>query len=341
MPDLKPLEWKNNRLILLDQTRLPGEEIYLEISDYQQVVSAIKCLAVRGAPAIGVAAAYGIVLGALQIKAKTKPEFLAELKIVLKNLAASRPTARNLFWAIEQMNRKIEAENDVETLKKSLIEEAIRIHSEQMEADLQMAKLGATLFKNGDTILTHCNTGPLATAGFGTALGVIKQAFNQLQNIQVIATETRPLLQGARLTAFELKKAGVPFTLITDSMSGSFMRRGKINAVIVGADRIAANGDTANKIGTYSLAVLAKAHNLPFYIAAPTSTIDLSIASGAEIVIEERNPDEVTCIRGIRTAPQDIQIANPAFDVTPSKYITAIVTEKAIIRRPYLKGLRK
>jgi methylthioribose-1-phosphate isomerase len=341
MPDLKPLQWINNKLILLDQTRLPGEETYLEITDYKEVVTAIKCLAVRGAPAIGVAAAYGVALGALQIRAKNQSVFLDKLKIVIRELAKSRPTARNLFWALEQMDLIIQTEENVEKLKIALIERANRIHSEQMESDLQMAKYGATLFKDGNKILTHCNTGPLATAGYGTALGVIKQAFLQYKNIQVIATETRPLLQGARLTAFELKKAGIPFTLITDSMAGSLMRLGKINSVITGADRIAANGDTANKIGTYSLAVLAKAHNIPFYIAAPTSTIDLSIASGDKIIIEERQPEEVICIQGTRIAPEDICVVNPSFDVTPHQYISAIITEKGIIKEPFIEVLRK
>jgi methylthioribose-1-phosphate isomerase len=339
MPDLKPLQWQDNKLILLDQTRLPGEEIYLEITDYKEVVSAIKCLAVRGAPAIGVAAAYGTVLGALQIQAESKTEFLDQLEIVTWNLAQSRPTARNLFWAIEQMDRTAKSAKDIRDIINSLIKEALKIHSDQMESDRKMAELGATLFKDGDTILTHCNTGPLATAGCGTALGVIKQAHTLLKNIHVVVDETRPLLQGARLTAFELKKAGVPFTLITDSMAGSFMRLGRINAVIVGADRITSNGDTANKIGTYSVAVLAKAHSIPFYVAAPTSTVDMSLKTGDEIVIEERRPEEVTCIKDVHISPEGIRAANPAFDVTPHKYITAIITEKGIIREPFEKGL--
>lgn len=339
MSDLKPLQWQKNKLILLDQTRLPGEEIYLEISDYLEVVSAIKCLAVRGAPAIGIAAAYGTVLGALQIQTNNKAEFLDKLKTVTRSLAASRPTARNLFWAIEQMERAADKAGDIQAIKKALIEEALKIHSDQIESDRKMAEFGAALFKDGDTILTHCNTGPLATGGCGTALGVIKQTHTQFKNIQVIVDETRPLLQGARLTAFELKKAGVTFTLITDSMAGSFMRLGKVDAVIVGADRIASNGDTANKIGTYSLAVLAKAHNIPFYIAAPFSTVDTSLKSGDEIKIEERQPEEVTCIKGMRIAPGDVRVANPAFDVTPHKYITAIITERGIIKEPYKRGL--
>jgi len=339
MPDLVPLEWKNNKLLLLDQTRLPREEIYLEITDYPELADAIKRLAVRGAPAIGVAAAYGVALGALNIRAQDKPDFLNRLKEVTKTLAASRPTARNLFWAIERMQRVAEAAKDIESTRQALVAEARKIHAEQMESDKSLSRLGAALIGEKDTILTHCNTGPLATAGYGTALGVIKMASEQGKKIRVIATETRPLLQGARLTACELKKAGIPFTLITDSMAGSFMRQGKINAVIVGADRIARNGDTANKIGTYTLAVLAKVHHIPFYIAAPVSTIDSSIASGDEIIIEERQETEITCIQGIRTTPEGIRVANPAFDVTPHEYISAIITENGIIRKPCEEGI--
>jgi methylthioribose-1-phosphate isomerase len=340
MSDLVPVEWRNNKLILLDQTRLPQEEVYLEISDYREVAEAIKRLAVRGAPAIGVAAAYGVALGAQPIYAETKDEFLTQLSKVTRTLWDSRPTARNLFWAIERINRIAEQALDIEQTKKDLVNEAVKIHQEQIESDKTLSQLGSALFNQGDTILTHCNTGALATAGYGTALGVIKQAYAEGREIQVIATETRPLLQGARLTACELKKAGIPFTLITDSMAGSFMRQKKVNAVIVGADRIARNGDTANKIGTYTLAVLAKEHHLPFYIAAPISTIDLSIASGDEIIIEERKPEEVTSIQGFCTAPQGIQAANPAFDVTPHQYITAIITEKGIIREPFEEGMK-
>lgn len=338
MSDLEPVEWRDNKLIILDQTRLPREEVYLEITRYPEVASAIKRLAVRGAPAIGVAAAYGIALGALEIQAKTKTEFLTELNRVTKTLGDSRPTARNLFWAIERMNRLAESAQDTESIKKTLVEEALKIHQEQIESDKVLARLGATLFNEGDTILTHCNAGALATAGYGTALGVIKQAFAEGKQIQVIATETRPLLQGARLTAFELKKAGIPFTLITDSMAGSFMLRRKIKAVVVGADRIAKNGDTANKIGTYSLAVLAKEHDIHFYVAAPMSTVDLSIDSGEQIVIEERQSEEITCIREVCHAPEGIRAANPAFDVTPHRYISAIITDKGIIKEPFAKG---
>jgi methylthioribose-1-phosphate isomerase len=341
MTEFVPVKWHENKLILLDQTRLPTEEVYLELTRYPEVADSIKRLAVRGAPAIGVAAAYGVALGALEIQAGTRPEFLTQLKSVMKTLADSRPTARNLFWAIERMERVASSGKTITEIKKSLVNEALKIHQEQIESDRELSLLGATLIDEGDTILTICNTGILATAGYGTALGVIKQTSAEGKNIKVIAVETRPLLQGARLTACELKKAGIPFILITDSMAGSFMRQGKVDAVITGADRIARNGDTANKIGTYTLAVLAKEHGLPFYVAAPSSTIDLSIASGDDIVIEERQPEEVTCFQGVRTAPEGIRVANPAFDVTPHEYITAIITEKGIFRGEFEKALKE
>jgi methylthioribose-1-phosphate isomerase len=341
MTDLKPVEWRNDKLIILDQTRLPGEEVYLEITDYQKAVEAIQRLAVRGAPAIGVAAGYAVALGALAIKTMVKAEFLVEMQKVISSISQSRPTARNLFCAIERMEEIVTRGRDPVSIKAALVEQAIKIHHDQMQSDTQLSLLGAALLKEGDTVLTHCNTGALATAGYGTALGVIKQAFTQGKKIRVIATETRPLLQGARLTAFELKRAGIPFALITDSMAGSLMRRGVIDVVIVGADRIARNGDTANKIGTYSLAVLAKEHDLPFYVAAPVSTIDLSLPTGEGIIIEERSSDEVTGFQGLRTAPQDVPVFNPAFDVTPYQYITAIVTEKGIVRGQYEQELLK
>jgi methylthioribose-1-phosphate isomerase len=341
MPELVPLEWINHKLRVLDQTRLPGEEVYHELDHYQDLITDIKRLAIRGAPAIGVAAAYGVALGALSIKGKTKTDFLKKLKVVIKDIGDSRPTARNLFWALEHMEKIAKSGENPEQIQDCLIKEAQKIHREQVESDKKLSRSGASLIREGDTILTHCNAGALATAGFGTALGVIKYAFAEGKLIRVVATETRPLLQGARLTACELKKAGIPFTLITDSMAGSFMRQGKINGVVVGADRIAANGDTANKIGTYTLAVLAREHDLPFYIAAPTSTIDIKISSGDKIVIEERNPEEVACFQGICTTPEDIQIANPAFDVTPHRYISAIITEKGIIRKPFNKGIKE
>jgi methylthioribose-1-phosphate isomerase len=337
---MKAIEWLGDRVRILDQARLPQKEAYLELRRYQDVASAIAELKIRGAPAIGVAGAYGLALGALKIKARSRDDFLKKLRAVSQAIAATRPTARNLFRALERMQRAGDSAKDIEQIKKALINEAIKIHSEEAAATRKLSQLGAELIKDGSSILTHCNAGPLATTGYGTALGVIIKAREQGKRIKVFATETRPLLQGARITAWELKKAKVPFTLITDSMAGYFMGRGEIDGVIVGADRIAANGDTANKIGTYTLAVLAKEHNIPFYVAAPTTTIDMTLASGAEIPIEERSPEEVTHIQGVATAPAGVKARNPAFDVTPHRYITAIITESGIIREPYGKGFR-
>jgi methylthioribose-1-phosphate isomerase len=340
LTNLIPLEWQGSKLRLLDQTLLPREEVYLEITDYRQVVSAIQRLAVRGAPAIGIAAAYGVVLGALSVQTCDKEVLAKELQTVFAALASSRPTARNLFWALEQMQQVKEKGKEAEEIKQNMVAQALKIHAEQMASDLTLSRSGASLIQAGDTILTHCNAGALATGGYGTALGVIKQAHADGKKIRAVATETRPLLQGARLTACELIAAGVPFTLITDSMGGAFMRQGKVQAVVVGADCIATNGDTANKIGTYTLAVVAKEHQIPFYIAAPTSTIDTSITSGDEIIIEERPQEEVTSFHGELTVPEGTLAANPAFDVTPHRYISAIITEKGIIRAPFEEGIR-
>ena len=331
---MKTIEWLGNKLKIIDQTKLPETIVYAELFDYHEVVAAIKEMKVRGAPAIGVAAAYGIALGAQNIKAQNKAEFLSQFAEILHAFSAARPTAVNLFRAIDRMKKTASA-SDFTTMKQVLIDEAKAIHADEEAATERLSRLGAELIEDGFTILTHCNAGPLATAGYGTALGVIKAAAEQGKKIDVIATETRPLLQGARLTAWELMQENIPTTLITDSMAGYFMSRGKINCVIVGADRIAANGDTANKIGTYTLAVLAAENGIPFYVAAPTSTIDLSLKSGDEIPIEERSPEEVTSIGGISLAPKGVKAANPAFDVTPHKYITAIITEKGIIKEPY------
>lgn len=336
----QPIEWLGNKVKLLDQTRLPHEEVYLELNDYQEVATAIKEMRIRGAPAIGVAGAYGIALGALKIKAGSRDEFLLRLKDIMQTIATTRPTARNLFVAIDRMQQAAGAGGDMEQIKKALVNEAARIHSEEAEATGKLARFGAELIKDGATILTHCNTGPLATAGYGTALGVIRQAKEQGKKIKVLASETRPLLQGARLTTWELKQALIPFTLITDSMAGYFLSRGEVDCIIIGADRIAANGDTANKIGSYTLAVLAMENGIPFYVAAPVSTIDLSLACGDEIPIEERDPDEVTHLQGVSTAPDGTRAANPAFDVTPHYYITAIITEKGIIKAPYIEKLK-
>jgi methylthioribose-1-phosphate isomerase len=338
---IKPVEFKDNKLVIIDQTQLPGKLVHLELHNYPDVVSAIKTMKVRGAPAIGVAAAYGIALGAQNIKTDDKSKFLSELDKILQAFAASRPTAVNLFRAIDRMKKASETGGEVAQIKQVLIDEARAIHAEEEAATLSLSRLGAELIKDGFTVMTHCNAGALATAGYGTALGVIRAAKEQGKKIEVIATETRPLLQGSCLTAWELMQDKIPVTLITDSMAGHFMSRGKVDCVIVGADRIAANGDTANKIGTYTLAVLAKENGIPFYVAAPTSTIDLSLKSGAEIPIEERNPEEVTGIKGVRLAPAGVTAANPAFDVTPHRYITAIITEKELIRKTYRSGLNR
>jgi methylthioribose-1-phosphate isomerase len=338
---MKAIEWLDDRVRILDQTRLPQKEVYLELSRCQDIASAIAELKIRGAPAIGVAGTYAVVLGALKIKATAKGDFLRKFRAVSQTIASTRPTARNLFRALDRMLKVAESGKDVDQIKTALVGEAIAIHTEEAEATLKLSQLGAELLKDGFTVLTHCNTGALATAGYGTALGVIKQAFEQGKRIKVLATETRPLLQGARITAWELKKAGIPFKLITDSMAGYFMSRGEVDCVIVGADRIASNGDTANKIGTYTLAVLAKENGIPFYVAAPTTTIDPSLASGDEIPIEQRSPSEVTRIQGVAIAPEGIEVANPAFDVTPHPYITAIITESGIIRQPLGEGLKE
>ncbi len=338
---LKAIEWLDNRLRILDQSKLPWEQALANLANYQDVALAIKEMRIRGAPAIGVAAAYGIALGAQDIKTTDKDNFLNQLNQVMQTLATTRPTAVNLFQAINRMRKITAIGGNIPEIKEALINEAKQIHQEEIEATKRLSQLGAELIQDGFAILTHCNAGSLATAGYGTALGVIKAAKEQGKRVSVIVTETRPLLQGARLTTWELKQEGIPVTLITDSMAGYFMHQNKIDCVIVGADRIAANGDVANKIGTYTLAVLAKENDIPFYVAAPTTTIDLSLPSGAEIPIEERDPDEVTHIQGIRIAPGEIDVANPAFDVTPHNYITTIITEKGIIKEPYIERLRE
>ncbi len=336
---MKAIEWLGDRARLIDQTLLPAEERYIEIKDHQAMVAAIKDMQVRGAPAIGVAAAYGIALGALETETSSKGEFLSRLERTIEAIAATRPTARNLFMATERMKQVAQMLGDVPSLKKRLVDEAVAIHQAEERATAEISRLGASLINKGDTVLTHCNAGPLATAGFGTALGVIIEAYRQGKGIRVLVDETRPRLQGARLTAWELKAAGVPFRLITDSMSGHFMQRGEVKCCVVGADRIARNGDTANKIGTYTVAVLANAHNIPFYVAAPFTTFDVNIASGGEIPIEERCADEVVKIEGQFIAPEGTEVCNPVFDVTPHRLITAIITEKGIIRQPFEEGI--
>jgi len=341
MKDFKIIEWLGDRIKIIDQTELPHKEVFLELHDCHEVAEAIKKLCIRGAPDIGVAAAYGFALAAQGIKASSKADFLTRLRPVSETLASSRPTAVNLFWALERMNKVAQSGKNVSQIKAALISEAQRIEAENDEANRRLSEFGAELIQDGFTILTHCNAGSLATAGYGTALGVIKMAKEQGKKVKVYANETRPLLQGARLTVWEMLKENIPVTLITDSMAGYFMNKGAINCVIVGADRIAANGDVANKIGTYTMAVLAAENGIPFYVAAPMSTVDFSLSSGADIPIEERNPDEVTHIRGIRIAPEGAKAANPAFDVTPHCYVSAIITEKGIAREPYVERMKK
>jgi methylthioribose-1-phosphate isomerase len=338
----KTIVWKDDRVVILDQRRLPGEEVYLECFDVAAVVEAIKTMAIRGAPAIGIAAAMGLSLGALGIGKKDFTSLYKELSVICDTLKGARPTAVNLHWALERMKRVCEANRDktVEAIQRLLVGEALAILEEDIEANKKIGEHGKALISDGNTILTHCNAGALATGGYGTALGVIRSAWEEGKKIKVIATETRPLLQGARLTAWELAREGIPVTLITDNMAGSIMQSGEIDLVIVGADRIARNGDVANKIGTYTLAVLAKKHEVPFYVAAPLSTFDWTIQTGREIPIEERAPEEVTAPWGTRLAPEGVGVRNPAFDVTPHRYVSAIVTEQGIVKPPFAEGVK-
>jgi methylthioribose-1-phosphate isomerase len=343
---IRTIFWEDNTVVMIDQNALPLEEKYLVCRNYQEVVRAIKDLTIRGAPAIGVAAAMGIALGMHNIYPVTEAEFKRSFNDICAQFSQARPTARNLFWGIERMNRCFETalssvNNNPEVIKQSLIDEAIRICEEDISINRKIGVNGRSLIQNGDNILTHCNAGALATAGYGTALGVVRAAWEEGKKIHVFVDETRPVLQGARLTAWELMKENIPATLITDNMAGFLMKQGKINKIIVGADRIAANGDAANKIGTYSLAVLARAHEIPFYIAAPLSTFDVTIKTGEDIPIEERNSDEVTTFRGIKTAPEGIPVYNPAFDVTPNDYITAIITEAGVAVPPLQQSIKE
>ncbi|MEO5657562.1 MAG: S-methyl-5-thioribose-1-phosphate isomerase [Nitrospiria bacterium] len=334
-PSFITVGWYQDRVRLLDQRRLPDEVVYLECADYSDVADAIRNLSVRGAPAIGIAAAMGLALGARAISAHERGPWLDQVHRIAEALAATRPTAVNLFWALDRMTRVAasDPERTVADMAARLVVESQAILDEDIAMNRAMGVIGATLIHQGDTILTHCNAGALATGGYGTALGVIRAACEAGKQIRVVADETRPVLQGARLTAWELMQDAIPVTLITDNMAGALMRQGGIQGCIVGADRIAANGDVANKIGTYSVAVLARHHGLPFYVAAPTSTLDLSIASGAQIPIETRDPREVTHVNNLaHIAPEGVVVANPAFDVTPAELITAIITEKGAFR---------
>jgi len=341
---IKTLCWTDEGVVMIDQRRLPTEELYPVFRTYQEVAQAIKDMVVRGAPAIGVAAAMGVALGARDTHTEDQAEFEREFDHICEVIGSTRPTAVNLFWAIERMRtlyHTLKREGcSLSEVRARLIAEANLMHDEDVAANQAMGRHGAELIPDGATVLTHCNAGALATAGYGTALGVIRAAVEAGKQIAVFADETRPFLQGARLTAWELHKDQIPVTLITDNMAGHFMKRGRIDCVIVGADRIAANGDVANKIGTYSVAVLAKENHIPFYVAAPTSTLDLSLKSGDEIPIEERGEQEVTHVQGAQLAPAGIQIANPAFDVTPHRYVAAIITERGVARAPYEESLR-
>ncbi|MGV7220027.1 MAG: S-methyl-5-thioribose-1-phosphate isomerase [Nitrospinales bacterium] len=340
---VKTIEYIDGVVRMIDQTRLPLEKVFVDCKSVDDVGHAIKTMVIRGAPAIGVAAAMGVSLAAESIKADNFEKFFTELEIKCNQLAKSRPTAVNLFWAIERM-KKVAKDNSslsLPDLKARLKKESVDILNEDVAANKNIGDHGQTLVQDGNSILTHCNAGALATAGFGTALGVVRASVNEGKNISVFANETRPFLQGARLTAWELKEDNIPVTVITDNMCGHIMKNKRIDLVVVGADRIAANGDVANKIGTYMVAVLARENNIPFYVAAPISTLDLSLKSGDEIPIEERSGDEVLSIGGQRIAPEGVAAAHPAFDITPNHFITAIITDKGIAKNPYTETLKK
>jgi methylthioribose-1-phosphate isomerase len=340
----QPIEWTSQGVVMLDQRRLPTEVVHHTFTDYREVAGAIRDMVIRGAPAIGVAAAMGVALGVERSKARTLQELRAEFPLICQALRQTRPTAVDLFWAIERMTRRYEqlaaANTPLETIRRAMVDEARAVHAEKRATDEAIGRFGAELMPAEGQVMTQCNAGALATGGIGTALGVIRVAVEQGRRLHVLVPETRPYLQGARLTAWELHEGGIPLTLITDNMVGHFMKEGSVGAVVVGADRIAANGDTANKIGTYQIAVLAREHAVPFYVAAPISTFDLTIPSGEQIPIEERATDEVTHLRGVRIAP-DVPAANPAFDVTPARLISAIICERGVARPPYAESLRR
>ena len=340
---IQTLEWTDSGVRFIDQTKLPTEETYVNCRTSEQVADVIRNMVVRGAPAIGVAAAMGIAVGVKNSKAETVGDLKRDFDQSCEMIGKTRPTAVNLFWAIRRMQNKFEfiRIRPLPQIKQALIEEAQRMHAEDIAANQAMGRFGATLMPSSGGVLTHCNAGALATCGYGTALGVIRAAVEQGKKIHVYADETRPFLQGSRLTAWELMKDGIPTTVISDNMAGAMMKQGKIGAIVVGADRIAANGDVANKIGTYTVAVLAKEHKIPFYVAAPFSTIDLETPDGSKIPIEQRNAKEVTHIAGRQMVPEGVQVENPAFDVTPAEYVTAIVTERGIARAPYDDALKK
>src|SRR5450432_1760464 len=340
----QPIEWTEEGVIMLDQRRLPAEEISYTYTDYREVAKAIREMVIRGAPAIGVAAAMGVALGVLHSPAKSVDELHAEFSEICSALAKTRPTAVDLFWALERMHQRFDElcarSSQLSDIKRGMVEEAKLVHLEKKATDQAIGEYGAEFMPREGQVMTQCNAGALATGGIGTALGVIRVAYQQGRKIHILVPETRPYLQGARLTAWELHKGGIPLTLITDNMVGHFMKTGKVGAVVTGADRIAANGDTANKIGTYQIAVLAKENNVPFYIAAPISTFDLAIPDGTYIPIEERTAAEVTHIQGVQIAPANVHAAHPAFDVTPNRYITAIFTERGVAKAPFTESLK-
>ena len=343
---IKTVEWTAEGVRMIDQRLLPTEEKYLTLRSCEEVADRIREMAVRGAPAIGVAAAMGLAVGLKQAVATSTPDLQYDFDYMCDLMSRTRPTAVNLFWAIERMrgafSRAAASTSDVEEIKRRMVDEAKAVYEEDIASNRALGRFGGELLPDGATVLTHCNAGALATAGdYGTALGVIRGARDAGKRVAVIADETRPFLQGSRLTAWELDQDNIPVTLITDSMAGHVMKQGQVDAVVVGADRIAANGDTANKIGTYMVAVLARQHNIPFYVAAPVSTVDLNIPSGEHIPIEERNPREVTHLREHRLAPEGINVQNYAFDVTPNEFIAAIITDKGVARAPYTETLRK
>jgi len=340
---IKTLEWTPEGVRFIDQTRLPTEEVYVTCRSYQEVGKAIRDMVVRGAPAIGVAAAMGIALGVKQSQAADGKSLRSELEDISRTIGETRPTAVNLFWAIRRMKDKFESVSgqSIAQIKAALVREAQQMYVEDIAANELMGRNGAPLMPSSGGVLTHCNAGALATCGYGTALGVIRAAVNAGKKIHVFADETRPFLQGARLTAWELMKDGIPTTVIADNMAAAMMGQNKIHAVVVGADRIAGNGDVANKIGTYGVAVLAREHGIPFYVAAPWSTVDLSTPTGDRIPIEQRSPREITHHGGKQMAPDGVLVENPAFDVTPNKYVTAIITERGIARAPYSESLKE
>jgi methylthioribose-1-phosphate isomerase len=340
---IQTLEWTDQGVRFIDQTKLPTEEVYVMCTTHERVADVIRTMVVRGAPAIGVSAGMGIALGVKNSKAETVADLKREFDLICDLIGKTRPTAVNLFWAIRRMQEKFERlrVRPIAQIKQEIIEESKRMHAEDIAANRAMGRHGATLMPSEGGVLTHCNAGALATAGYGTALGVIRAAIEHGKKIHVYADETRPFLQGSRLTAWELMKDGIPTTVISDNMAGAMMKQGKIGAIVVGADRIAANGDVANKIGTYTVAVLAKENGIPFYVAAPISTVDLACPDGSQIPIEQRNAREVTHIAGKQMVPNGVSVENPAFDVTPAKYVTAIITERGIARVPYLESLQK